>query len=164
MSSNVGAMPINIGIEEGDRREIADGLSRLLADTYTLYLKTHNFHWNVTGPMFQTLHLMFETQYNELAEAVDLLAERIRALGAPAPGGLGSFKRLTSIQDAADQVQNSRVMVQDLIDSRQTMLRDDQELLAAAEDSGDQVTIDMITERIGKNEKDMWMLRSVAAQ
>src|ERR1051325_9086378 len=97
MSAKTGAMPINIGIGESGRREIAGGLSRLLADTYTLYLKTHNFHWNVTGPMFQTLHLMFETQYNELALAVDLIAERIRALGFPAPGSYREFARLTSI-------------------------------------------------------------------
>jgi starvation-inducible DNA-binding protein len=90
-------MPINIGIEEQDRREIASGLSNLLADTYTLYLKTHNFHWNVTGPMFRTLHLMFEEQYNELALAVDLIAERIRALGFPAPGTYKEFARLSSI-------------------------------------------------------------------
>jgi starvation-inducible DNA-binding protein len=92
-------MPINIGIEEQDRREIASGLSNLLADTYTLYLKTHNFHWNVTGPMFRTLHLMFEEQYNELALAVDLIAERIRALGFPAPGTYKEFARLSSISD-----------------------------------------------------------------
>src|ERR687896_1892012 len=102
MSKNVAAgmkaMPINIGIEESDRREIAEGLSKLLADTYTLYLKTHNFHWNVTGPMFQTLHLMFEQQYNELALAVDLIAERIRALGYSAPGSYREFGRLTSIK------------------------------------------------------------------
>jgi starvation-inducible DNA-binding protein len=92
-------MPINIGIEEQDRREIASGLSNLLADTYTLYLKTHNFHWNVTGPMFRTLHLMFEEQYNELALAVDLIAERIRALGFPAPGTYKKFARLSSISE-----------------------------------------------------------------
>src|SRR3982751_3819016 len=90
---------IDIGINEGDRKEIADGLSRLLADTYTLYLKTHNFHWNVTGSMFQTLHLMFETQYNELALAVDLIAERIRALGVPAPGSYAEFGKLTSLKE-----------------------------------------------------------------
>ena len=101
MPSNtaVKAMPINIGIEEKDRQEIADGLSRLLADTYTLYLKTHNYHWNVTGPMFQTLHQMFETQYTELSTAVDEIAERIRALGFPAPGTYSEFNRLSSIKD-----------------------------------------------------------------
>src|SRR5437868_10877110 len=92
-------MKINIGIEEKDRKQIAQGLSKLLADTYTLYLKTHNFHWNVTGPMFQTLHLMFEQQYNELALAVDLIAERIRALGYPAPGTYAEFSKLTSIKE-----------------------------------------------------------------
>src|ERR687894_104737 len=103
MSTNVGAevrtFPINIGIEEGERREIAEGLSRLLADTYTLYLKTHNFHWNVTGPMFQTLHLMFEEQYNELWTANDLIAERIRALGVFAPGTFQDFARLSSVKE-----------------------------------------------------------------
>src|ERR1044071_1848528 len=104
MAKNVAAqmkktLPIDIGIEEKDRREISDGLSRLLADTYTLYLKTHNYHWNVTGPMFQTLHLMFEQQYNELALAVDLIAERIRALGFPAPGSYAAFSKLTAIQE-----------------------------------------------------------------
>ena len=92
-------MAIDIGINDSDRRAIADGLSRLLADTYTLYLKTHNYHWNVTGPLFNTLHLMFETQYNELALAVDLIAERIRALGHPAPGSYRAFSRLSSIQE-----------------------------------------------------------------
>src|SRR6201991_3453005 len=101
MSATVGAMPINIGIGESERREIADGLSRLLADTYPLYLKTHNFHWNVTGPMFQTLHLMFEQQYNELALAVDQIAERIRALGFPAPGTYAEFTKLSSIKESA---------------------------------------------------------------
>src|ERR687896_1546584 len=103
MSKNVAAgmkaMPINIGIEESDRREIAEGLTKLLADTYTLYLKTHNFHWNVTGPMFQTLHLMFEEQYNELWTANDLIAERIRALGVFAPATYKEFARLTSIAE-----------------------------------------------------------------
>src|SRR5215204_3201047 len=103
MSSKAGvemkAMPINIGIGENDRREISEGLSRLLADTYTLYLKTHNFHWNVTGPMFQTLHLMFETQYNELALAVDQIAERIRSIGFPAPGTYSAFSSLSSIEE-----------------------------------------------------------------
>ncbi|MEJ7708763.1 MAG: Dps family protein [Pyrinomonadaceae bacterium] len=97
--SSLTAMPIDIGIEENDRREIAQGLSRMLADTYTLYLKTHNFHWNVTGPMFQTLHLMFEGQYTELSSAVDLIAERIRALGFPAPATYKQFTELTSITE-----------------------------------------------------------------
>src|SRR5215210_9065779 len=99
MTAKVGAMPINIGIGESERRDIAEGLSRLLADTYTLYLKTHNYHWNVTGPMFQTLHLMFEQEYNELALAVDLIAERIRALGFPAPATYSAFARLSSIKE-----------------------------------------------------------------
>src|SRR5215212_8399315 len=115
MSAKVGAaMPINIGIGESERRAIADGLSRLLADTYTLYLKTHNFHWNVTGPMFQTLHLMFEQQYTELALAVDLIAERIRALGYPAPGTYAEFTRLSSIRESKG-VPNAKDMIRELV-------------------------------------------------
>src|SRR5436190_9646536 len=104
-------MEIEIGIAEQDRRAIVDGLSRLLADTYTLYLKTHNYHWNVTGPMFQTLHLMFEQQYTELATAVDLIAERIRAVGFPAPGSYAVFSRLTSIKEE-DGVPPATTMIQ----------------------------------------------------
>ena len=144
--------------------KVIAGLEKALANSYTLMIKTHNFHWNVQGPNFVGLHNLFQQQYTDLFNAIDDLAERIRALGAPAPGGLGSFKSLTSIKDAPDQVQNSRAMVQDLIESRRIMLKDDAELLGAAEEAGDQVTIDMITERVGKNEKDIWMLRSIAAQ
>ncbi len=126
MASNVGAevraMPMDIGIEEKDRREIAEGLSRLLADTYTLYLKTHNFHWNVTGPMFQTLHLMFEQQYNELALAVDLIAERIRALGYSAPGSYKEFGKLTSIKEA-DGVPAAEEMIRQLVEGQETVAR-----------------------------------------
>src|SRR5436309_11385214 len=107
-------MKIDTGIKEADRAKIAQGLARLLADTYTLYLKTHNFHWNVTGPMFQTLHLMFETQYTELAAAVDLIAERIRALGSPAPGTYGEFSRLSSIKEP-DGVPNAQEMIRQLV-------------------------------------------------
>src|SRR6185503_11631550 len=123
MAKNVAAqmkktLPIDIGIEEKDRREIAQGLSKLLADTYTLYLKTHNFHWNVTGPMFQTLHLMFEQQYNELALAVDLIAERIRALGFPAPGTYREFGRLTSIAEPKG-VPSAKDMIRELVAGQQ---------------------------------------------
>src|ERR1700755_1964158 len=117
MSARTGAMPINIGIGESERREIAEGLSRLLADTYTLYLKTHNFHWNVKGPMFQTLHLMFETQYNELALAVDLIAERIRALGFPAPGTYSAYAKLSSIPET-DGVPEAREMIRLLVEGQ----------------------------------------------
>src|SRR5215210_9558151 len=122
MSAKVGAMPINIGIGEPERREIAEGLSRLLADTYTLYLKTHNFHWNVTGPMFQTLHLMFETQYNELALAVDLVAERIRALGAPAPGSYREFAALSSVPEDDDRP-NATEMIRRLVTGQESVAR-----------------------------------------
>jgi starvation-inducible DNA-binding protein len=143
--------------------KVITGLEKALANTYTLMIKTHNFHWNVQGENFVGLHNLFEKQYNDLFKAVDELAERIRALGAPAPGGLEAFKGLTSIKDAPTEVQNSRIMVQTLIDSRQAMLKDDEELLKAAEDSDDQVTQDMITSRIAQNQKDIWMLRSVIA-
>ena len=113
---------INLGIKDKDRKAIAAGLSRLLADTYTLYLKTHNFHWNVTGPMFQTLHLMFETQYNELALAVDLIAERIRALGYPAPGSYGDYAKLSSIKDAKG-VPPATKMISDLVAGQEAVVR-----------------------------------------
>src|SRR3954466_1381619 len=115
-------MKIDIGIKEADRAKIAQGLSRLLADTYTLYLKTHNFHWNVTGPMFQTLHLMFETQYTELALAVDLIAERIRALGYPAPGTYSAYARLSTIKEAAGQPK-AEEMIKQLVEGQEAVAR-----------------------------------------
>src|SRR6476469_10646858 len=122
MQAQSKGIAINIGIDESDRKEIVDGLSRLLADTYTLYLKTHNFHWNVTGPMFQTLHLMFETQYNELALAVDLIAERIRALGAPAPGSYREFTALSSVPEDDDRP-NATEMVRRLVAGQESVAR-----------------------------------------
>lgn len=148
---------------KSNENKVIAGLEKALANSYTLMIKTHNYHWNVQGSNFVGLHNLFEQQYKDLFTAIDELAERIRALGAPAPGGLASFKKLSVIQDAADEVQNSKVMVDDLIMSRQAMLAGDQELLAAAEEADDQVTTDMITGRIGKNEKDIWMLRSINA-
>src|ERR1700738_5558 len=115
-------MKIDIGIEANKREEIARGLSRVLADIYTLYLKTHNFHWNVTGPMFQTLHLMFETQYNELALAVDLVAERIRALGFPAPATYSEFSKLTSIKEDLG-VPNAQEMIRLLVEAHEAVIR-----------------------------------------
>jgi starvation-inducible DNA-binding protein len=115
-------LTIDIGINETARAEITEGRARLLADTYTLYLKTHNYHWNVTGPMFQTLHLMFETQYNELALAVDLIAERIRALGAPAPGGYREFASLSSVGEDEDQP-DAREMIRRLVKGQETVVR-----------------------------------------
>ncbi len=151
---------INIGISEKDRSKIADGLSRMLADSYTLYLKTHNFHWNVTGPMFQTLHLMFMTQYNETWLAVDSLAERIRALGHPAPGSYQQFAALTSIKDS-DGVPNAKDMIRQLVEAQETVVRTAREVFVIAEKAGDQPTADLLTQRMTVHEQNAWMLRSL---
>jgi starvation-inducible DNA-binding protein len=151
---------INIGLSEKDRRAIADGLSRMLADTYTLYLKTHNFHWNVTGPMFQTLHVMFMTQYNETWLAVDLVAERIRALGYPAPGSYKEFAALTCIKDSSG-VPNAKEMIRQLVDGQETVVRTAREVLPIAEKAGDQPTVDLLSARMEVHEKNAWMLRSL---
>ncbi len=164
MSERAGAaaMPVDIGIDEVDRREIAEGLSRLLADTFTLYLKTHNFHWNVTGPMFQTLHLMFEQQYNELALAVDQVAERIRALGFPAPGSYAEFGRLTSITEAAG-VPAAEQMIRQLVEGQEAVARTAREVIRVAESAHDAPTADLLTQRLQTHEKTAWMLRSLLA-
>ncbi|MFM2408326.1 MAG: hypothetical protein RL358_1068 [Pseudomonadota bacterium] len=154
------AASINIGISEADRKKVADGLSRMLADTYTLYLKTHNFHWNVTGPMFQTLHLMFMTQYNESWLAVDLIAERIRALGFHAPGSYAQFAALTSIPESAG-VPKAREMIQQLVAGQETVTRTAREILPIAEQAGDQPTVDLLSARMEVHEKNAWMLRSL---
>lgn len=154
------APAINIGISEKDRAAIAKGLSNLLADTYTLYLTTHNFHWNVTGPMFQTLHLMFETQYNELALAVDLVAERIRALGFPAPGTYKQFSALSSIAEE-DGVPRAQDMIRKLVDGHETVARTAREVFKAAEAASDQPSCDLLTQRMQVHEKTAWMLRSL---
>jgi starvation-inducible DNA-binding protein len=151
---------IDIGIGEKERAEIADGLARLLADTYTLYLKTHNFHWNVTGPMFQTLHLMFEQQYNELALAVDLIAERIRALGFPAPGSYREFGKLTSIAES-EGVASAREMIRQLVEGQEAVVRTARSVFPIAEKSNDQPTADLLTQRMQLHEKNAWMLRSL---
>ena len=151
-----GAPRIDIGISENDRRKIAEGLGRLLADTYTLYLKTHNFHWNVTGPMFQTLHLMFEDQYNELAPAVDLIAERIRALGFPAPGSYREFMAATSITDADGTVHASD-MVRELVEGQEAVVRTARSILPVVNKADDQPTIDLLTQRLQVHEKAAWM-------
>ncbi|HYO63103.1 MAG TPA: Dps family protein [Pyrinomonadaceae bacterium] len=167
MSSNAGtqtgAMPINIGIGERERREIAEGLSRLLADTYTLYLKTHNFHWNVTGPMFQTLHLMFEEQYNELALAVDLIAERIRALGFPAPGTYAEFARLSSIKEE-EGVQGAQRMIRSLVEGQEAVVRTARSVFPVVDNAHDEPTADLLTQRMQVHEKTAWMLRSLLAE
>lgn len=151
---------IDIGIDAGKREEIAAGLSRVLADTYTLYLKTHNFHWNVTGPMFQTLHLMFETQYNELALAVDLVAERIRALGLPAPGTYRQFSALSSIQEE-EGVPKAADMIRKLVEGNETVARTARSVFRLAEQVSDQPTCDLLTQRMQVHEKTAWMLRSL---
>jgi starvation-inducible DNA-binding protein len=162
MSAGTGAMPINIGIGEAERREIAEGLSRLLADTYTLYLKTHNYHWNVTGPMFQTLHLMFEQQYNELALAVDQIAERIRALGFPAPATYSEFARLSSVKEE-EGVPSAQEMIRKLVEGQETVARTARTVFPTVESANDQPTADLLTERMQVHEKTAWMLRSLLA-
>jgi starvation-inducible DNA-binding protein len=152
--------PINIGIPEKDRKNIAKGLERVLADTYTLYLKTHNFHWNVTGPMFQTLHLMFMTQYNEIWMAVDLVAERIRALGYPAPGSYKEFAALTSIKDSSGTI-SAKEMIKQLVAGQEAVVRTAREVLPIADKAGDQPTVDLLSARMEVHEKNAWMLRSL---
>jgi len=151
---------IDIGIKEKDRARIAEGLGHMLADTYTLYLKTHNFHWNVTGPMFQTLHLMFETQYNELALAVDLIAERIRALGHPAPATYAEFGKLSSIKEPRG-APKATGMIKALVEGQEAVVRTAREVFPVAEKAGDQATMDLLTQRINLHEKTAWMLRSL---
>ena len=167
MSKNIAAemkaMPINIGIEEKDRREIAEGLSKLLADTYTLYLKTHNFHWNVTGPMFQTLHLMFEQQYNELALAVDLIAERIRALGFPAPGTYREFSQLSSISEE-EGTPGAEEMIRKLVEGQEAVVRTARSVFPVVDGANDEPTADLLTQRMQVHEKTAWMLRSLLAK
>jgi starvation-inducible DNA-binding protein len=153
-------MNINIGINEQDRQDIANGLAKLLADTYTLYLKTHNFHWNVTGPMFQTLHLMFETQYTELALAVDLIAERIRSLGVYAPGTYKQFAALSSINEE-DGVPKAQDMIRLLVEGQESVVRTARSLYEVVEQASDEATADLLTQRIQLHEKTAWMLRSL---
>lgn len=153
-------MNINIGIKQEDREEIALGLSRLLADSYTLYLKTHNFHWNVTGPMFQTLHLMFETQYNELALAVDLIAERIRSLGFPAPGTYKQYAELSSIKEEQG-IPKAQDMIRILVEGQEAVVRTARAIYPVLEKANDEATADLLTQRIQLHEKTAWMLRSL---
>lgn len=153
-------MHIDIGIPEQDRATIAKGLSKLLADSYTLYLKTHNYHWNVTGPMFNTLHLMFEQQYTELATAVDLIAERIRALGHPAPGSYKAYAGLTSIKEE-EGVSDAKEMIRQLVFGQEAVTRTARELLPAVDKASDEPTADLLTQRMQVHEKNAWMLRSL---
>jgi starvation-inducible DNA-binding protein len=154
------AASIDIGIDEGVRRQIGDGLARLLADTYTLYLKTHNFHWNVTGPMFNTLHLMFEGQYNELALAVDLVAERIRALGFPAPGSYRQFAELTSLKEETG-VPTAEEMIRQLVKDQEAVVRTARSIFPLVDEAHDEPTADLLTQRMQVHEKTAWMLRSL---
>lgn len=154
------SVEINIGIASEDRKAIALGLSHLLADSYTLYLKTHNYHWNVTGPMFVTLHAMFEEQYTELASAVDEIAERIRALGEKAPGSYSQFAELSKVKEAQG-VPEALDMVSDLLESHETVARTARSVFDAAEKGNDEATIDLLTQRIQLHEKTAWMLRSL---
>ena len=162
MAKKATVQHVNIGISDKDRKKIVDGLSRLLADTYTLYLKTHNFHWNVTGPMFNTLHLMFETQYTELALAVDLIAERIRALGEPAPGTYKEFAKLSSIPEA-DGVPAAEEMIRQLVEGQEAVVRTARSIFPLADKAADEPTADLLTQRMQVHEKTAWMLRSLLA-
>ena len=161
-TKNGGSAPqINIGIGEKDRAAIAAGLSKLLADTYTLYLATHNFHWNVTGPMFNTLHLMFMEQYTELWNAVDPIAERIRSLGHPAPGSYAQFGRLSSIKDVPETPPAALAMVRILVEGHEAVARTARSIFPIADKAGDEPTADLLTQRLTVHEQTAWMLRSL---
>jgi len=157
------APEIDIGIGGGDRRRIAEGLSRFLADSFTLYLKTHNFHWNVTGPMFNSLHVMFEGQYNEQWMALDGIAERIRALGANAPGSYAEFTKLSSIPEepGLGDTADWREMVRQLVVGNEAVCRTARKVLATADGAGDDPTVDLMTQRLQVHEKNAWMLRAL---
>jgi len=152
---------INIGISDAGRAAIAGGLSKLLADTYTLYLTTHNFHWNVTGPMFNTLHAMFMEQYTELWNAVDPIAERIRSLGHPAPGSYAQFGELASIKDAPATPPKAMEMVRILVEGHEAVAKTARKIFPIADEAGDQPTADLLTQRLDVHEKTAWMLRSL---
>ena len=154
------ALSVNIGIDAKDRKKIADGLSALLADSYTLYLMTHNFHWNVTGPHFNSLHAMFMAQYTEQWNALDDIAERIRALGIAAPGTYKEFVKLASIKEV-EGVPSSLEMVEYLVLAQEAAARTAREVFDAAEAANDQPTCDLLTERMDVHEKTAWMLRSL---
>jgi starvation-inducible DNA-binding protein len=153
-------MNVDIGIPQAQRAEIVQGLNRLLADTYTLYLKTHNFHWNVTGPHFNSLHAMFMTQYTELWAAVDLVAERIRSLGARAPGSYREFGALTSIAEV-EGAPGAMEMVRQLVEGHEAVCRTARSVFPVAEAGNDEATLDLLTQRLQVHEKTAWMLRSL---
>ncbi len=153
-------MSINTGLKQENRSEIVEGLSKLLADSYTLYLKTHNYHWNVTGPMFTTLHELFEEHYVELAEAVDVIAERIRALGEFAPGSYQAFSKLTEIKEETE-VPEAKQMIKNLLESHETIIRHARSVITSDAIEGDEVSADLLTQRMEFHEKTAWMLRSL---
>ena len=155
-------MKVNIGIDNKSRQEIAGHLSRLLADSYTLYLKTHNYHWNVRGPLFNTLHVMFENQYTELATAVDEIAERIRALDVPAPGSYREFSKLASVEEANGE-ESAEEMIRELVIGQEAVVRTAREAFPSAEKASDEPTADLLTQRMQIHEKNAWMLRSMLA-
>ena len=155
-------MDLNIGISNDDRHKIADGLSRLLADTYTLYLKTHNFHWNVEGPLFNTLHLMFEDHYTEMAAAVDELAERIRALGVKAPGSYTAYAKLSDVKEAVGG-ESAEEMIRQLVLGQEIVARTARAAFKGTESASDEPTADLLTQRMQIHEKNAWMLRSMLA-
>jgi starvation-inducible DNA-binding protein len=160
-NKSAGAPAINIGISDKDRAAIAGGLSSLLADTYTLYLTTHNFHWNVTGPMFNTLHAMFMAQYTELWGAVDPIAERIRSLGHPAPGSYAQFGQLASIKDAPTTPPKALEMVRILVEGHEAVARTARSIFPLADEASDEPTADLLTQRLTVHEQTAWMLRSL---
>lgn len=152
---------LNTGIEESKRSEIADGLARLLAETYTLYLKTHKYHWNVTGPMFQNLHLMFETHYNDLALAVDGIAERIRVLGMKAPGSYTEFAELSSVKDDPSAEVRAETMLANLLRDHEQVARTAKSILPILEGANDEGTNSLLGARLEYHEKTAWMLNSM---
>jgi starvation-inducible DNA-binding protein len=151
---------MDTGISARDRARIAEGLSRLLADTYVLYLKTHSFHWNVEGPMFQTLHQMFMEQYTETWNAIDPIAERIRALGHYAPGSYRQYRKLATVRES-DGVPRAERMIRELIEGQEAVARTARSVLPLAEEANDQPTLDLLTQRLDVHEKNAWMLRSL---
>ena len=153
-------MKINIGISPKQRKNIADHLSVLLADSYLLYIKTHNFHWNVKGPMFQTLHLLFEKEYTELATAVDTIAERIRALGCPAPGSYKQFKALSGLKEET-KVPAAEKMIAQLVEGQEVIIKTARRAMKVAQAAEDDPTVDLLTQRMQTHEKNAWMLRSL---
>lgn len=156
-------MDINIGINEPKRKEIAEGLSRLLADSYLLFLKTHNYHWNVTGPMFQALHTMFEAQYTELFTAVDEIAERIRSLGEFAPGSFQEFQKISQIKEETKHP-SAEEMIKNLVLGQEAVTKTAREIIKIADEASDEPTVDLLTQRMQIHEKNAWMLRSLIAK